>query len=119
MARLGGKLLAVIVFTGLTALGATTIPDFSGKWVCMHGKQKIPGAMTQRGQQVDGYCIYPDGKRASFKGTVSGNTLTGTLSVDKNTTRTVTGTLTGDILKGSWSSGSRGGPWTATRSDSR
>lgn len=77
-------------------------------------------SITQRGTKVDGYCIYPGGKRASFQGTVKGNTLSGTLQVDRNTQRTITATISGDTMRGNWSArGSGGGPWSAKRSDAR
>jgi hypothetical protein len=119
------KQVSLIARLALLALGfgayaAAPTPDFNGNWTCLHGRQKIPGALTQRGAQVDGFCIYPDGKRASFKGTVKGSTLSGTLYVDKNTERTITATLSGNTMRGNWKArGSGGGPWNATRSEAR
>ncbi|MEI7733236.1 MAG: hypothetical protein WCO56_26935 [Verrucomicrobiota bacterium] len=109
----------LIAAVGVGVYAATPPPNFNGTWTCMHGSQKIPGALTQHGTQVEGYCTYPNGKRASFQGTIKGNTMSGTLQVDKNTQRTVTATLTGDSMSGTWSArGSAGGPWKATRGDS-
>lgn len=115
-------LIAALVLTfGFSIHAAATPPSFTGNWTCVHGGQKIPGALTQRGTQLEGYCIYPGGKRATFQAIVKGNTMSGTLQVDKNTQRMITATISGDTMRGNWSArgSSGGGPWNATRSASR
>jgi hypothetical protein len=113
---IAGLVLAV----GFGSHAATPPPDFSGKWTCAHGQDQIPGALTQRGTQVQGYCMYPNGKRALFQGTIKDNTLYGTLQVDPRTQRTITATISVDTMRGNWSArGGGGGSWTAKRSDSR
>lgn len=102
---------------GLTLQAGAPTTDYSGNWTCMHGRQKIPGGLTQRGNNLDGYCIYPDGKRATFTGKINGNKFTGTLQVDKNTQRAITGTISGNSMEGTWKAkgNAGGGPWKATR----
>lgn len=101
---------------GLGAHAAPAPANFNGNWNCVYNGKNIPGALTQRGTQLQGYCIYPGGNRATFQGTVNGNTLSGTLYVDRNTQRTISATLSGNTMRGNWSTrGSGGGPWSATR----
>lgn len=115
-------IVGMILAVGVGSHAAPPPANFSGKWTCVHGRDEIPGVLIQRGTQVQGYCAYPDGKRALFQGMIKGNTLVGTLQVDRKTQRGITATLTGDTLSGTWSArsgGGGGGPWTASRSDSR
>ena len=87
--------------------------NFGGNWLCVYGKDRIPGALTQRGSQLTGHCIYPGNKRATFSGTVSGNALSGTLDVphQKNRWR-IQATLNGNAMSGTWQGSNK---WTATR----
>jgi hypothetical protein len=89
---------------------------FTGNWSCVYNGTAIPGVLTQNGAQIDGYCIYPGGKRAPFRGTATGSSLTGTLSVDARTQWAINATLAGNTMQGTWGTGSgRGTAWSATR----
>lgn len=105
--------LAVFV-TGASAAAPTS---FNGNWTTIYNGKTIPGALTQAGTRLQGYCIYPGGKRATFQGTANGNTLSGTLYVDQKTRWAVNATLSGNSMSGTWSSagGGKGTPWTSTR----
>ena len=92
---------------------AGSASDFSGNWVCEHGNDTIPGALTQRGSQLTGHCIYPGNNRATFSGTVDGNTFSGTLDVPHQKRQwPIKATLNGNTMAGTWGGNNK---WTATR----
>lgn len=109
-------LAATLTLAFAVEVSAAAPSNFNGNWTAIYNGKTIPGALTQRGTQLQGYCIYPNGNRATFQGTVNGNTLSGVLNVDRKTRWTVNATLSGNAMRGTWSSGSgKGTPWTATR----
>ncbi|NCO43391.1 MAG: hypothetical protein GW892_32380 [Armatimonadetes bacterium] len=87
--------------------------NFSGNWTCVYGNDTIPGALQQNGSQLTGYCLYPGNNRATFSGTVTGNTLSGTLDVPhQKARRSIVATLNGNSMEGTWDGNSK---WSATR----
>jgi hypothetical protein len=108
--------IAGLALAFVTHAHAAAPANFNGSWTANYQGKTIPGALQQQGNQLQGYCIYPGGKRATFQGTANGNTLSGTLYVDQKTQWTVNATLSGNSMSGTWSRGNgKGTPGSATK----
>lgn len=123
MKRLAFIALALGVFALGTQLGALADANFAGTWACAasgegpNGDQigKFPLVLKQSGSTVTG--SYYDGS-ASLKGTLKGNTLTGTWKESSGT-----GVFTfvmaddGKSFTGTWGvkAGSTSGTWSGNK----